>query len=95
MDLKDILKELEEENNKSSSNQINFKYVISKYLKKWHWFALSLFLFTSVAITYVYFSTPIYLVRSSLVIKDQKKGADFTSSLLLDATASSRKHVCS
>jgi len=90
MDIKEILKELEEENNKSSSNQLNLKVLLTKYLKKWHWFLISLTVFSLLSIAYVYFSTPVYLVRSSLVIKDQKKGADFTSSLLLDATASSR-----
>lgn len=91
MDLKDILKELEEEESgRSGNNQVNIKYILSKYLKKWPWFVASLFLFSSLAIAYVYFATPVYLVRSSLVIKDQKKGADFASSLLLDAAASSR-----
>lgn len=91
MDLKEIIKELEEEErNKSNSNQPTLKYTISKYLTKWPWFVLSLFICFGCAVAIAYFSTPQYMVKSSLVIRDQNKGSDFTSNMLLDGFAASR-----
>ena len=91
MDLKEILQELEaEEKNSTASSQVNFKYILNKYLKKWPWFLLSLMFCGIASVAIAYFSTPQYLIKSSLVIKDQNKGADFNSNMLLDGFAASR-----
>ncbi|MFD2203291.1 GumC family protein [Shivajiella indica] len=91
MDISELLKELEEEENKKSAKgPVNFKYILKKYTKHWHWFLISVLVCGISAYAIAYFSTPQYLISSSLVIKDQKKGSDFTSNMLLDGSAASR-----
>ena len=53
--------------------ELNLKEVIKPYLKKWHWFALSVFITTILAICYILFTTPVYKLQSSVLIKDAKK----------------------
>lgn len=85
MEIKDILKELveEEESNENESHQLSYKMIFFKYLQKWYWFALGIFLCVSLAIAYVYFAIPQYEIRSTLLLKDENKGSDFNSNAVL------------
>ncbi len=83
MKLSDLLNELEEEENHANTESINYRMLFFKYFSKWHWFAVGLFTCLSLASIYIYFSTPQYLVTSKLLLKDENKGADFTSNPVL------------
>jgi len=84
MKLTDLLNELEEEEGNLSKDQaINYKMLFLKYLSKWHWFAMGIFICLSIAFTYVFFATPFYMVTSKLLLKDEKKGSDFTSNAVV------------
>lgn len=52
----------------------NLRVVLMRYLKQWPWFLLSLVLMLGAGYGYTLFQTPIYQVKASLLIKDDKKG---------------------
>jgi len=84
MKLSDLLNELEEEDSTSITEEsINYKMLFYKYLSKWYWFAISIVLCVSISVVYAYFSTPYYMVTSKLLLKDEKKGADFSSNAVV------------
>ena len=53
--------------------ELNLREIIKPYTKKWYWFLASVFLTTTLAICYVLFTTPVYKIQSSVLIKDAKK----------------------
>ncbi len=84
MKLSDLLNELEEEESNSTNEEsINYKMLLSKYLSKWYWFAAGIFICLSLAFVYAYFATPYYMVTSKLLLKDEKKGASFSSNAVV------------
>jgi capsular exopolysaccharide synthesis family protein len=84
MKLSDLLNELEEEENNSTNGEsINYKMLFFKYLSKWYWFAIGVFIFSSIALVYTYFSTPQFLITVKLLLKDEEKGADFTTNAVV------------
>ncbi len=84
MKLSDLLNELEEEESNSTNKEpIDFKLILFKYLSKWHWFALGVFICLSVAVFYVYFSPRYYMVTAKLLLEDENKGADFSSNAVV------------
>lgn len=56
---------------------MDFKLIILSYLKYWWLFLLSIILFLSLAFAYLFFSTPLYSISSSILIKIDG-GSDFT-----------------
>ncbi|GAA0879732.1 polysaccharide biosynthesis tyrosine autokinase [Algoriphagus jejuensis] len=84
MKLSDLLKEIEEEEGNSSKDEsINYKMMFFKYISKWYWFAIGLFICLSIAVVHTYFSTPQYMVTTKLLLKDEEKGADFNSNAVV------------
>lgn len=53
--------------------EFNLRELIKPYLKKWYWFVISIFLMLVLAVVYVKFATPLYSIKSSVLIKDAKK----------------------
>ena len=62
------------ENNNTEESYIDFKQIIQTYLSKWKWYALSIFTLYTLSYIYVASSSRMYLVESTLLIKDDKKG---------------------
>ena len=58
----------------SDTNTPNLKAVLMRYVRYWKWFVLSLILAGAGAYVYTQYQTPIYEVKTSLLIKDDKKG---------------------
>ncbi len=58
---------------KREKEEINVRELIKPYVNRWHWFFISVFLAIVLAIINIKFSTPIYKVQSSVLIKDAKK----------------------
>lgn len=55
------------------SNDSTFRENIKPYLKSWKLFIISIFLAVVLAVLYVKFSTPIYKIKSTVLIKDARK----------------------
>src|ERR1035437_3031078 len=53
---------------------INLKEVAFKYIIHWKWFVLSLLLALAFAFTYLRYQTALYEIKSSILVKDEKKG---------------------
>ena len=57
------------------SEEINIKEILQPYLSKWKLFALSVILALALAVYYIKSFTPVYQMRSTILIKDTKKSA--------------------
>ncbi len=47
---------------------------VFKYIRQWHWFLMSLLICSLCAWLYLRYSTPIYEVSATLLVKDEEKG---------------------
>lgn len=68
------------ENNTQSSidkdqSEVNIQEVLKPYLRKWYWFVISAIIMVGLGILYLKFSTPVYNVKSTVLIKDAKSSA--------------------
>jgi tyrosine-protein kinase Etk/Wzc len=85
MNLSEILKELEEEESKSNGkNRLNFRLLMFKYISKWKWFATGLVVCMLAAFSFAYLSIPQYEIKSTLLLKDKEKGADFNTNAVVN-----------
>ena len=57
-----------------AENTPNLKVVLMRYARHWKWFVLSLLAMGGAAYVYTLFQTPVYEIKTSLLIKDDKKG---------------------
>lgn len=57
----------------AASSEINITESIKPYIKKWLWFFLSVLTALVIAIFYLKTATPVYNVKSTVLIKDAKK----------------------
>ena len=53
---------------------IDFKRILGSLLSKWHWFVLSLFVTCALGFLYLRYTTPLYSIRSLILIEDKQKG---------------------
>ena len=53
--------------------EFNLREIIKPYTKKWLLFFISIIITTMLAIIYIKFTTPVYKIQSSVLIKDAKK----------------------
>ena len=86
MKLSELLNELEEEDSQlvKEESAPNYKMLFFRYFNKWYWFALGIFLSVGIAAAYTYFAKPQYRISSKLLLKDEKKGADFREAAITD-----------
>jgi tyrosine-protein kinase Etk/Wzc len=86
MKLSDLLNELEEEENQAIQEEAtpNYKMLFFRYFNKWYWFVISMIVCGGLAAAYAYFAKPQYQVTSKLLLKDEKKGADFRDAAITD-----------
>ena len=56
-----------------NEEELDLREIIKPYLKRWHWFVLSVFFTIILAICYILFTTPVFKIQSSVLIKDAKK----------------------
>lgn len=56
-----------------AKEEISFRDVSKPYFKRWHWFLISIFLFSLLAYAYIMISVPVYKVETTTLIKDAKK----------------------
>ncbi len=55
-------------------DDFDLRNFIFKYLRKWHWFLISVVVCSLLAWLYLRYSTPIYEVTATLLVKDEDKG---------------------
>jgi len=58
----------------TSEKNIDVIELLFKYLRHWKWFALSVVICLAMVFIYLRYATPIYEIKSSVLIKDDKKG---------------------
>ncbi|MDR2204835.1 MAG: polysaccharide biosynthesis tyrosine autokinase [Flavobacteriaceae bacterium] len=63
---------LNEEN--TSTQETNIVDIIKPYFKKWYWYAVCVLLVLAMAFFYIKTTTPIYNVKTSILVKEDKKG---------------------
>lgn len=61
--------------NEVEDQPVNLRDVLAKYIFHWPLFVLGIFLCLAAGFFYLRYSSPVYLVNSTLLIKDDKKGA--------------------
>lgn len=64
---------MEDQNNKPNNL---YDLIVSRYLPYWPLFVILLVVFIAGAWGYLYYATPVYEAKASLIIKDEKKGVD-------------------
>lgn len=62
------------------SEEIDIKAILQKGLRHWYFFVIGLVICLGAAFLYLRYSTPEYLISSTLLIKDDKKGPDIGGS---------------
>lgn len=55
-------------------DNFNLREFLLKYLRYWYWFVLSIVLSGTAAYLYLRYTTPIFEVKATLLIKDEEKG---------------------
>ncbi len=64
----------------SKQNRLDYKELITPYLKKWKWFAFSVFCALVLAFIYVRYATPKYAVQAKIqVVQDQASTSELTA----------------
>ncbi len=54
--------------------QPNVRAMLMRYVRNWPWFVLSLILAGAAGYVYLLYQPPVYNVKASMLIKDEKKG---------------------
>lgn len=62
-----------------SQETIELRKKLNRMLRRWPWFIASILLFLAVSFLYLFYADPSYKAKASLMIKDEKKGADILS----------------
>lgn len=66
-------------------NKVDLREVITKYLRHWYWFLISLLVLIAAAFLYLRITPPVYQVQSALLIREDKGssgGADLENDIL-------------
>lgn len=66
------------------SEDININEIVKPYTSKWLWFLISVLFFVILSYLYIKISTPIYEIRSTVLIKDAKKSPGGSMASLSD-----------
>ncbi|WP_242920641.1 GumC family protein [Pontibacter liquoris] len=62
--------------------QVNLKGVLRKYVRYWYLFVAAIAIFVGLAYLYLRYTTPEYLITSSLLIKDETRGPELTGNTI-------------
>lgn len=67
-----------------ASEEVNINEIIKPYLRKWWWFVLSVLTLVVLTVLYVKIATPVYSIKSTILIKDSKKAPSADMAMLSD-----------
>lgn len=63
------------------SEGLNLRNLISRYIKRWPWFVVSIGLMLAGAYIYLLGKQPVYKIQASLLVQDQQKGSEQNNTL--------------
>ncbi|AUD06411.1 GumC family protein [Spirosoma pollinicola] len=63
------------------SEGLNLRNLISRYIKRWPWFVVSIGLMLAGAYIYLLDKQPVYKIQASLLVQDQQKGSEQNNTL--------------
>ena len=66
---------------RGESSGLNLKSIVALLLSKWYWFVLSLIVTLSAGALYILKTTPLYTRSASIMIKDESKGGNGSTSV--------------
>lgn len=66
---------------RTESSGLNLKSIVALLLSKWYWFVLSLIITLSAGALYILKTTPLYTRSASIMIKDESKGGNSSTSV--------------
>ena len=61
---------------------IDIRAIIIKYLRKWYWFAISVFICVAIAFVYLRTTAPTFNVQTSILLRDAQSTNPFSAALL-------------
>jgi tyrosine-protein kinase Etk/Wzc len=68
---------------RQNEERFSMKKWFSRMLKLWPWFLLSLFACLSLAYLYLRYTNPVYNAVASIIVKDEKKGAELMDNSMM------------
>ncbi len=63
---------------------IDLKKVLFKLLRNWHWFVLAIAVTGAVAFLYNRYTTPIFEIKTSVLVEEEKAGSPLSGSSGMD-----------
>lgn len=84
--------DVEEEFVALSEKKIDVLKILTKYFSYWKWFIISIVLFLTIAVIYLFFSLPKYQITSSILFKDDEKGGTSEISIFEEMTGYTRRN---
>ena len=70
--------------NTTNLDSINIREILIKYLLKWHWFLISVFLCIAIAYVYLKITNEQFLVQSTILIRKDKSSSGLLDMSMLD-----------
>jgi capsular exopolysaccharide synthesis family protein len=77
------------QNTISNDDTIDIRGIFVKYMKKWYWFAGSVFVCLVIAFAYLKITLPQYSVQSSILLRDDKADNPFSQLAILNTVGGS------
>jgi tyrosine-protein kinase Etk/Wzc len=81
--MKHQYREPEEFSDRQNSEGFSMKKWFSRMLSHWPWFVLSLAICLSLAYLYLRYTNPVYNAVASIIVKDEKKGAELMDNSMM------------
>lgn len=73
-------------NNKTTYNDlINLREIVIKYLRKWYWFVISVFVCFLIAFLYIKITIPTYQVQSTILLRQDESSMGFSEMAILES----------
>ena len=74
-------------NNKTTTYNelINLREIIIKYLRKWYWFVISVFVCFLIAFLYIKITIPTYQVQSTILLRQDESSMGFSEMAILES----------
>lgn len=71
--------------NKTYNDIINLREIIIKYLRKWYWFVISVFICFLIAFLYLKITIPTYQVQSTILLRQDESNMGFSEMAILES----------
>lgn len=86
------LVDVEEDFIASIEKKIDIVPILLKYLSNWKWFVKSIIICLAIAVAFIYFTLPTYLVSTSILFKDDHKGSTSELNMTRDMGVVTRRN---